>query len=159
MFCSGCGMGIPDEAAVCVACGRWQWQRPVPCVQCAALVAPGATSCPACGEQAPAHPYEYCEIRITVEAVEPSAVEWLIGRPSVSHRWRFWADAAGPDCVYSAGESEWIAGPEPQAWDSDLHDDFVARLQAEGWELLVESGKEWWSMRFRRRRPPPRLRS
>jgi hypothetical protein len=74
-----------------------------------------------------------------------------------SNEAKFWAEAAGPNRVYNAGESgvfKYIAFEGPMALEPDIRqacDDLVSKLVAKGWEQEPGKGDKWWKYRFRRR--------
>jgi hypothetical protein len=111
---------------------------------------PDAPACLACGAVQSPKTWEYCEIRVERETMDPEAIDFVIGRPEFRERFRFWADGAGPGGVYTVGHSDWAERAEPTEWDRDLFERLVGELRSQGWQPLQRKGGEWWSQRFRR---------
>ena len=126
MFCSNCGIQLPDDANFCLKCGKPQ----------------------KAGIQVDEPKWETCEIKWTSSQRNLIANHkmqfWAdaIG-PNGSYN-------AGESPIFEHPYSE----REPESnnrKDSDAHKNLISKLVADGWEPTGNRGTAWFSNRFRRR--------
>jgi len=149
MFCTRCGLGIPDDVHVCWACGAQQPSDHL-CVHCGIILPSDAPACLACGAVQSPKTWEYCEIRVEHGTKDTDAIGILAGQPPYTDQFRFWADGAGPAGVYTLGYSDWAEGAKPAEWHRDLFERLAEELRTQGWLVLPREGGEWWAQQFRR---------
>ena len=134
MFCSNCGMALPEDANFCLKCGK-----------------PQRT-----GAQFSEDRFETCEIVwFTVHPASPTrSEEWF----------KFVAEAIAPTGKYTAFESILLGRTGDTGHQMNEHklshyaDELVELLIQDGWGATETRGAGWYSYRFRRVWNPNRTR-
>lgn len=133
IYCPQCGKELPEDAIFCMKCGK-------PLTAASQAVAPPATQ------------WEYCDIE-----------EFLVKDSTLFSNSIYALRAAAVSPArghYEAKQSDSYnieSGSSKKAWvrddlrRQDALDKLIKALATEGWELLPNKGKNWWSHKFRRR--------
>jgi hypothetical protein len=125
MYCSKCGIELPEDANYCYRCGTPLHEH--------------------AGETKKTF-WEYCQIELEVRkkrfgAYLPYGFFASAVGPNGSY-------PAGRSPEFKIKNQ--IRGPTRKEGGT-AHDQFVKHLLEDGWEPVAERGEDWWQLRFRRR--------
>lgn len=131
------------------------------CTACGAQLDPGWKFCMSCGTPVAtgtAAPQPIVPVQPTSEPIwETCEIYTERTKTWIPDQYWFVAKAIGPLGTYDAAHSKSFFGkadtvrPQDRNFMNGLHDELVRELMNGRWEPVEPRGREWYSLRFRRR--------